>query len=103
MMPDTDAGSRPLDLAGYRSVPAALVATGRVDAVEMIVHEPFNHREYYRYLNSGDRLPLVGGTDGGPLLEFSVDGAEIGTRPSSRPGLGKACTGLDARVARLHT
>jgi hypothetical protein len=98
--------------------PAALVATGRIDAVEMIVHAPFNHLEYYRYLNSGYRLPLVGGTDkmssevavgqyrtyvklasdeaftyadwcrnlrlgrtflsGGPLLEFSVDGVEIG-------------------------
>jgi hypothetical protein len=43
--------------------PAALVATGRVDAVEMITHQPFNHLEYYRYLNAGYRLPLVGGTD----------------------------------------
>jgi hypothetical protein len=98
--------------------PAALVATGRVDAVEMIVCQAYNHLEYYRYLNSGYRLPLVGGTDkmtssvavgqyrtyvripaeeefnyaswcrnlklgrtflsGGPLLEFSVDGAQIG-------------------------
>ena len=98
--------------------PAALVATGRADAVEMIVCQPYNHVEYYRYLNSGYRLPLVGGTDkmsssvavgqyrtyvrippdedfnyaswcrnlrlgrtflsGGPLLEFSVDGAQIG-------------------------
>src|SRR5205085_117308 len=79
---------------------------------------PYNHGEYYRYLNAGFRLPLVGGTDkmssavavgqyrtyvsipsdqdfsydawcanlrlgrtfhsGGPLLEFSVDGAVIG-------------------------
>jgi hypothetical protein len=98
--------------------PAALVATGRVDAVEMIVQEAYNHLEYYRYLNAGYRLPLVGGTDkmsssvavgqyrtyvripsddefsyaswcrnlrlgrtflsGGPLLEFSVDGAQVG-------------------------
>jgi hypothetical protein len=98
--------------------PATLVATGRADAVEMISCEPFNHLEYYRYLNAGYRLPLVGGTDkmssavavgqyrtyvwippdqdftyeawcrnlragrtflsGGPLLEFSVDGARIG-------------------------
>jgi hypothetical protein len=43
--------------------PAALVATGRIDAVEMIVQAAFNHHEYYRYLNSGYRLPLVGGTD----------------------------------------
>ena len=43
--------------------PATLVATGRVDAVEMIRHQRFNHIEYYRYLNCGYRLPLVGGTD----------------------------------------
>ncbi|MCH8870115.1 MAG: CehA/McbA family metallohydrolase, partial [Chloroflexi bacterium] len=98
--------------------PATLIATGRVDAVEMIRHERFNHVEYYRYLNCGYRLPLVGGTDkmsnevpvglyrtyayvpedqefnyenwcaavsagrtflsGGPLLELSVDGHQIG-------------------------
>ncbi|MCA1595427.1 MAG: CehA/McbA family metallohydrolase, partial [Chloroflexi bacterium] len=43
--------------------PAALIATGRADAVEMLVHDPFNHVEYYRYLNGGYRLPLAGGTD----------------------------------------
>ncbi len=43
--------------------PAALVAAGRVDAVEMLRHQEFNHVEYYRYLNGGYRLPLVGGTD----------------------------------------
>jgi hypothetical protein len=43
--------------------PAALIATGRVDGVEMLVHGMYNHREYYRYLNCGYRLPLVGGTD----------------------------------------
>lgn len=98
--------------------PATLVATGRADAVEMIMFQPYNHLEYYRYLNAGYRLPLVGGTDkmssgvavgqyrtyvyippdeefsyaawcrnlsagrtflsGGPLLEFSVEGARIG-------------------------
>jgi hypothetical protein len=43
--------------------PAVLIATGRTDAIEMIVqHRPF-HEEYYRYLNCGYRLPLVGGTD----------------------------------------
>jgi hypothetical protein len=102
--------------------PATLVATGRADAVEMIVCDPYNHREYYRYLNAGFRLPLVGGTDkmssgvavgqyrtyvyippdedfsyetwcrnlrlgrtflsGGPLLEFSVQGAAIGSTVS---------------------
>ncbi len=43
--------------------PAVLIATGRADAVEMMTHAPFNHVEYYRYLNCGYRLPLVGGTD----------------------------------------
>jgi hypothetical protein len=43
--------------------PAALIATGRVDAVEMIAWEPYLHHEYYRHLNAGYRLPLVGGTD----------------------------------------
>ena len=43
--------------------PAALIATGRADAVEMLRHDIYNHLEYYRYLNTGYRLPLVGGTD----------------------------------------
>jgi hypothetical protein len=43
--------------------PAALIATGRADAVEMLIHAEYNHIEYYRYLNGGYRLPLVGGTD----------------------------------------
>lgn len=43
--------------------PAALIATGRADAVEMLTFKPFHHLEYYRYLNGGYRLPLVGGTD----------------------------------------
>jgi hypothetical protein len=98
--------------------PATLVATGRADAVEMIAFGAYHHLEYYRYLNAGYRLPLVGGTDkmssevavgqyrtyvrippeedftyetwcrnlrlgrtflsGGPLLELSVDGADVG-------------------------
>jgi len=43
--------------------PAALIATGRADAVEWLVQDAYMHREYYRYLNMGYRLPLVGGTD----------------------------------------
>jgi hypothetical protein len=43
--------------------PAILIATGRADAVEMLVHGGYQHIEYYRYLNGGYRLPLVGGTD----------------------------------------
>ena len=42
---------------------AALIATGRLDGVEMIRQTRVNHLEYYRYLNCGYRLPLVGGTD----------------------------------------
>jgi len=43
--------------------PAVLVATGRADAVEMLAESKDSLLEYYRYLNSGYRLPLVGGTD----------------------------------------
>jgi hypothetical protein len=43
--------------------PAVLIATGRADAVEMIVQRPMQHAEYYRYLNAGYQVPLVGGTD----------------------------------------
>jgi hypothetical protein len=43
--------------------PAVLVATGRADAVEMLAQSGDAMREYYRYLNCGYRLPLVGGTD----------------------------------------
>ena len=42
---------------------AALLATGRLDAVEMIAYDPYNIGEYYRYLNAGYRITLVGGTD----------------------------------------
>lgn len=43
--------------------PAALIATGRADVVEMLRYDMFQHIEYYRYLNGGYKLPLVGGTD----------------------------------------
>jgi len=43
--------------------PAALIATDRADAVEFLTQDPYFHNEYYRYLNCGYRLPLVGGTD----------------------------------------
>lgn len=42
---------------------AALLATSRVDGLEMTRHEMYVHSEYYRYLNAGYRVPLVGGTD----------------------------------------
>ena len=48
---------------GPNGEPAALIATGRLDGVEMIRMADHNHDEYYRYLNCGYRLPLVGGTD----------------------------------------
>jgi hypothetical protein len=40
-----------------------LVATGRADAIEMIVDDEYNLGEYYRYLNAGFQLPLTAGTD----------------------------------------
>jgi hypothetical protein len=124
--------------------PAALVATRRVDAVEMIRCDPYNHLEYYRYLNSGYRLPLVGGTDkmssavavgqyrtyvyippdeeftygswcrnltlgrtflsGGPLLEFSVDGARVGDTVRLPDGGGSVEVSATARsVLPVHT
>ncbi len=43
--------------------PAVLVSTGRADAVEMLAQSGDALLEYYRYLNCGYRLPLVGGTD----------------------------------------
>ena len=42
---------------------ATLISTDRVDAVEMIWFGAYFHSEYYRYLDAGYRLPLVGGTD----------------------------------------
>lgn len=42
---------------------AALIATHRTDALEMTRHEMYVHQEYYRYLNGGYPIPLVGGTD----------------------------------------
>ena len=42
---------------------STLIATERIDGVEMLGMGQFNHLEYYRYLNCGYRLPLVGGTD----------------------------------------
>jgi len=124
--------------------PATLVATGRVDAVEMINSRAYNHSEYYRYLNAGYRLPLVGGTDkmssqvavgqyrtyvhippdeafshstwcrnlslgrtfmsGGPLLEFSVDGAQIGDVLRLPAGGGPVEVSATARsVLPIHT
>ena len=43
--------------------PSTLIATGRVDAVEYLTNAMYGHIEYYRYLNCGYKLPLVGGTD----------------------------------------
>ena len=43
--------------------PAVMVATGRANAVEILSQTDDRLLEYYRYLNSGYRLPLVGGTD----------------------------------------
>jgi hypothetical protein len=43
---------------------AALIATGRADAVESLgVGPDLTYVHYYRYLNAGFRLPIAGGTD----------------------------------------
>jgi hypothetical protein len=42
---------------------AALLATGRLDAVETIAYDDYNIGEYYRYLNAGYKIPIVAGTD----------------------------------------
>jgi hypothetical protein len=46
---------------------AADIVLGKIDAVELRVHnDPFNNLrflDWYRYLNCGYRLPVVGGTD----------------------------------------
>ncbi|MBI2298723.1 MAG: CehA/McbA family metallohydrolase [Armatimonadetes bacterium] len=43
--------------------PAVMIATGRVDALEWCQQDVYMHGQYYRYLNCGYRLPIVGGTD----------------------------------------
>ena len=43
--------------------PSTLIATNRIDAVEYLTNAEYGHIEYYRYLNCGYKLPLVGGTD----------------------------------------
>jgi hypothetical protein len=107
---------------------ATLVATGRTDAIEMIRFGRYEHASWYRYLNAGYRIPVVGGTDkmsadtpvglyrtyvrllpgeaftydawcaglragrtfhsGGPLVQFTVDGREVGETVALRAGGG---------------
>ena len=43
--------------------PPALIATNRADAAEFLGFSGYSHAEYYRYLNCGYKLPLIGGTD----------------------------------------
>jgi hypothetical protein len=42
---------------------AVLAATGRVDALEWMAFQRYNHLDYYRYLDAGYQIPLVMGTD----------------------------------------
>jgi hypothetical protein len=122
----------------------ALIATGRADAVEMIFQEQYGHLEYYRYLNGGYRLPLVGGTDkmsgevpvglyrtyvyippdqpfdydswthgllqgrtfltSGPLLNFQVEGVQIGDTLHLRGNGGAVEVMAEARsIFPIHT
>ncbi|WKN46933.1 CehA/McbA family metallohydrolase [Nocardioides sp. Arc9.136] len=72
---------------------AALLATGRLDAVETIAYDDYNVTEYYRYLNAGFRVPLVGGTD---KMTSEVPVGLVRTYASTRtPG---ATTGPAAEV-----
>ena len=41
----------------------ALIATGRTEGIELIYQRERSHSDYYRLLNCGYRLPLLGGTD----------------------------------------
>ena len=61
--PGTTRHSRPPSHVGARALAAALVATGRLQGVEMHRQSDNMHWEYYRSLNAGYRLPLLGGTD----------------------------------------
>jgi hypothetical protein len=68
---------------------AALVATGRADGLEMIVQLEDPHTEYYRYLNCGYRLPLIGGTD-----KMSAD-VPVGLyRTYAKPSVSASCETL---------
>ena len=48
---------------GLTGETAALIATGRLEGIEMIYLRENTHEEYYRTLNCGYRIPLLGGTD----------------------------------------
>ena len=41
----------------------ALIATGRTQGIELIYQRERSHNDYYRALNCGYRLPILGGTD----------------------------------------
>ena len=41
----------------------ALIATGRAQGLEFIYLKESQHKDYYKALNAGYRMPLVGGTD----------------------------------------
>src|SRR5688572_20638142 len=64
--------------------PAVLVSTGRADAVEMLAQSDDALLEYYRYLNTGYRLPLVGGTDKCPTVCRSASTAATRSWPTTR-------------------
>ncbi|MCH2306207.1 MAG: CehA/McbA family metallohydrolase [SAR202 cluster bacterium] len=49
---------------GFNREMVALVPTGRIDALEFKGHQrEYTHKEYYKILNSGYQIPLIGGTD----------------------------------------
>ncbi len=90
---------------------AADIVTGRIDAVEMQALTPGidgpSIREWYRYLNCGYRLPIVGGTD---KMSAEIPLGAIRTYARLDPGLSlsfeawaAAVRGVDLRlVGRLR-
>ena len=49
---------------GFSREVVVLVATGRLDGLEFKGHQrQYTHEEYYRLLNCGYRIPVLGGTD----------------------------------------
>ncbi|MQG18373.1 MAG: hypothetical protein FI687_01145 [SAR202 cluster bacterium] len=49
---------------GFNREMVALVPTGRIDALEFKGHQrEYTHKEYYKILNNGYQIPLIGGTD----------------------------------------
>ena len=103
--------------------PAALIATGRVDGVEMIRDGVYQHLEYYRYLNAGYRLlrftaaDVLSDPDSVVLLvahdlppvrglnDPRLDNRNLSQSPSTseqRGSVGRVRNGLEYHASRVH-